>query len=109
MNRSYIFFAVNIYYTKVESKWPWMRSGVTVSCTVLFLFYFATPVLFCNILNDSGVCPREPGKPYSGWMSALYFASTTLSTVRLFGIPTCFLLAVYLLLTFNIGLKGWVR
>jgi hypothetical protein len=82
----FLLFAVNIYYTKVESKWPWMRNGVTVALMVLFLFYFATPIFFCNIVKDSGVCPSEPGKPYSGWMSALYFASTTLSTVRLWNL-----------------------
>jgi hypothetical protein len=71
----------NIFYTRVESRWPWMRSGVTVAFLWLFLYYFATPILFCTIMEDGGVCPRQKGKPYSGWLAALYFASTTLSTV----------------------------
>eukprot|EP00545_Synedropsis_sp_CCMP1620_P002586 CAMPEP_0119004224 /NCGR_PEP_ID=MMETSP1176-20130426/1025_1 /TAXON_ID=265551 /ORGANISM="Synedropsis recta cf, Strain CCMP1620" /LENGTH=498 /DNA_ID=CAMNT_0006955909 /DNA_START=26 /DNA_END=1522 /DNA_ORIENTATION=+ len=71
----------NMYYTKVESKWPWMRNGASVALMYLFLFYLTTPILFCTILEDEGVCQKEEGKPYSGWMSALYFASTTLSTV----------------------------
>jgi hypothetical protein len=71
----------NIYYTRVESKWPWMRNGNTVALLWLGLFYFTTPILFCAILEDEGICEKVDGKPYAGWMSALYFASTTLSTV----------------------------
>ena len=72
----------NMYYTELESPWPWMRNGATVACMWLIIFYFSTPILFCSILKDEGVCPQDVGgRAYSGWMSALYFASTTLSTV----------------------------
>lgn len=74
----------NIYYTRVESKWPWMRDGNAVAFLWLGLFYLTTPILFCAILDDEGICQRREGAPYSGWMSALYFASTTLSTVSSF-------------------------
>lgn len=44
-------------------------------------FYLFTPVVFCLILEDKGVCPSKPDHPHTGWMTALYFASVTLSTV----------------------------
>lgn len=47
----------------------------------LLVYYISTPVFFCHIVKDEGVCETKEGYPYAGWMSALYFASTTLSTV----------------------------
>jgi len=51
-------------------------------CYVL-AFYTLTPILFCSVVKDQGVCPTsdDPDQNYPGWISALYFASTTLSTV----------------------------
>lgn len=72
------------YYTILEAKYPWMRSGLLVAILYLFLFYLLTPILFCDIMEDEGVCPKDPtglDRPFYGWVSALYFASTTLSTV----------------------------
>jgi len=71
----------NFYETVVESTWPWMRSELRVAALILFLFYFCTPIWFCHIVPDDGICVTEDGLPYAGWMSSLYFASTTLSTV----------------------------
>ena len=62
-----------------------------------------TPILWCTILKDENICPRnefyennqyeeyillndtmdeivESGKKYTGWLSALFFASATMST-----------------------------
>lgn len=72
------------YHTRLVSRWPWMRNKVHVSAFTLFLFYLFTPVLFCPIMDDRGVCPEDPtgkNRSWYGWMSALYFASTTMSTV----------------------------
>jgi hypothetical protein len=40
-----------------------------------------TPIFFCLILSDEQVCPSDPDKPFAGWLTSLYFASTTMSTV----------------------------
>jgi len=48
-------------------------------CTGLDVLLFHTH-LFCVIMDDEGVCPKEDSK-VPGWVSALYFASTTMSTV----------------------------
>ena len=58
-----------------------MRNGVTVALGYVLLFYLFTPVMYCWILRDEGVCPSSPDRPHTGWMTALYFASSTLSTV----------------------------
>ena len=61
-----------------------------------------TPILWCTILQDENICPQykygvkdwdeyvllnditgeivESGKKYHGWLSALFFASATMST-----------------------------
>ena len=72
------------YHTVVESKWPWMRSGLMIAFSYMLFFYLFTPVLFCYILRDKNICPDDTegrNRSYVGWVSALYFASTTLSTV----------------------------
>ena len=71
----------NFYHTKVESRWPWFRPGIHRSFAIIFAYYFFAPVWFCVISHDSQICDTSNGRPYSGWVSALYFASTTLSTV----------------------------
>lgn len=50
----------------------------------MFVFYFVTVIFFCHIVNDEQICPEDPtdkDRSYYGWLSALYFASTTMSTV----------------------------
>lgn len=50
----------------------------------MFVFYFASVIFFCHIVNDENICPVDPtdrNRSYYGWVSALYFASTTMSTV----------------------------
>ena len=68
------------YHTQVVSRWPWMRTSLRQAMLVLFAFYFFTPILFCNVMDQSNIC-TDNGSRYSGLVSALYFASTTLSTV----------------------------
>ena len=58
-----------------------MRNGVRVAIGYVFLFYLFTPIIFCKILQDEGVCPQDADHPNAGWMNSLYFASATLSTV----------------------------
>lgn len=79
----FYFMDFHIYYTRMESRWPWMRSQATISFLAIFVFYLFSPIFFCFIVRDRGVCPADPTgtRSYYGWMSTLYFASTTLSTV----------------------------
>ena len=71
----------SFYYTKVESQWPWLRSPASVAFLIIFCFYFFTVIFFCHIVNDEGICPDDPtdqNRSYYGWLSSLYFASTTM-------------------------------
>lgn len=70
----------NFYYTRVESRYPWLRSEFRKACLLVFLYYFFTPILFCHITSQESICQGGAGS-YEGWMSSLYFASTTISTV----------------------------
>jgi hypothetical protein len=71
----------SFYHTRLVSRWPWMRNPTAVSAMIMLLFYTFTPVWFCNIVPDRDVCPDDTGLSYGGWLTALYFASTTMSTV----------------------------
>lgn len=66
------------YFTRQISRWPWFRSSFITYLLVVLSYYLFTPILFCVFLRDEQVCPTE--KAYGGWLTALYFASTTLST-----------------------------
>lgn len=70
----------NFLNTKIQSRWPWMRTEMRIALVVTFLYYLFTPILFCNIMTESSVCQSD-GESYLGWVSSLYFASTTISTV----------------------------
>jgi hypothetical protein len=82
------------YFTTMESQWPFLRNAFYVSLGMLVAFYIGTAVLFCTIMQDPGVCPRNGNTGsdndndattslpwYAGWLTAIYFASTTMSTV----------------------------
>lgn len=45
-------------------------------------YYVISLILFCGILQNNSTCPRTDGGPsYEGWLTAIYFASVTISTV----------------------------
>ena len=69
-------------YTVTVSRFPHMRHPLGGAAIAVFLYYFFTPILFCLIMPSSSICevPEDGGYTY-GWVSALYFASTTISTV----------------------------
>lgn len=72
----------SFYYTKIISWWPWIRSPFTKYILTILAYYFFTPVFFCWIVDDEKVCPDLPERgPYAGWLTAMYFASATISTV----------------------------
>ena len=64
------------YHTETESILPWMRYNLSLAAIRTLLFYVSTPIFFCYISRDNSVCPDE-----GGWINAMYFASTTMSTV----------------------------
>jgi hypothetical protein len=69
--------------TKIISRWPWMRSNIRKAITAVLLFYLATPFLFCTIIpaGETETCANGRGLLEPGWISALYFASVTISGV----------------------------
>ena len=69
----------NHHHTMLVSRWPWMRYELLFALSLILTFYFLTPILFCVIMGDEGICPQDAKVP--GWVSALYFASATMSTV----------------------------
>jgi hypothetical protein len=69
----------SFYYTKLKSWWPWLNHTAAVYVLITSSYYICTPIFFCYIISDDNVCPTD-GK-YSGWLTGLYFASTTMSTV----------------------------
>ena len=69
------------YSLKVESEYPWIRSHVLYSILVTFSFYLMSPILWCEILRDDNVCPASDDGLHNDWLSPLYFASVTMSTV----------------------------
>jgi hypothetical protein len=46
----------------------------------LFIFYLCSAVFFCAIIQDENVCPSGDHS-YDGWLTSVYFASVTMSTV----------------------------
>lgn len=78
------FFDFAFYDVRTVSRWPFLRNPPSIALFVVFIYYTLTPVLFCIIMDDEGVCPRDPtekNREYYGTLSALYYASTTMSTV----------------------------
>ena len=73
----------NIDHSQTVSRYPILRNNLRKACLIVFLYYLFTPILFCNIMDESNICGGMEGdeSKYRGWVSALYFASTTISTV----------------------------
>lgn len=71
----------SFYHTRLVSRFPLMRNSGSIAIMIMLSFYFLTPIWFCHIVPDENVCPTDTGLAYGGWLTALYFASTTMSTV----------------------------
>ena len=71
----------NFDHVHTVSRYPFLQNELCVAFMVVFLYYLFTPILFCNMMAESNICGGLDGDTYRGWVSALYFASTTLSTV----------------------------
>ena len=68
-------------YTHVVAKWPWLRPGLHRPLLFILFYYLSAPIWFCEISPDHQICDDQPDESSPGWLSAMYFASTTLSTV----------------------------
>ena len=68
-------------YTRLEAKWPWFRPGLHQPLLGILFYYLITPIFFCDISRDESICHNVPSENSPGWLSAVYFASVTLSTV----------------------------
>jgi hypothetical protein len=78
------YYDFSYHDVRIISRWPFLRNSAYVALLVTFVYYTLTPVLFCIIMEDKGICPDDPtpkNRGYYGTLSALYFASTTMSTV----------------------------
>ena len=72
----------NFYCTVIASTFSFMRVPGFFVLFWLILFYFGSAVLFCAIMENDNVCPKMDGYGVDGgWMTSIYFASATLSTV----------------------------
>ena len=69
------------YNLTVESRYPWMRNPTVFSVLATVSFYLLTPILWCYVLKDDGICPADPENGGRRWLSSFYFASATMSTV----------------------------
>ena len=58
-----------------------MRNPFLFSMFVTLSFYIMSPILWCLVLNDDNICPTSERGLHYDWISPLYFASVTMSTV----------------------------
>mmetsp|Transcript_24070 Transcript_24070/g.56920 ORF Transcript_24070/g.56920 Transcript_24070/m.56920 type:complete len:624 (-) Transcript_24070:175-2046(-) len=71
----------NFYCTRLVSRFVWMRYPQLVVVGWLFLYFFGSAVVFCAFMRNENVCPSTTNFAYGGWMTAVYFAGVTMSTV----------------------------
>eukprot|EP00543_Licmophora_paradoxa_P009849 CAMPEP_0202463698 /NCGR_PEP_ID=MMETSP1360-20130828/59171_1 /ASSEMBLY_ACC=CAM_ASM_000848 /TAXON_ID=515479 /ORGANISM="Licmophora paradoxa, Strain CCMP2313" /LENGTH=611 /DNA_ID=CAMNT_0049086701 /DNA_START=42 /DNA_END=1877 /DNA_ORIENTATION=+ len=69
-----------VYYTTTKPQYVILTHPLVMSLAWIFLFYLFTPLWFCVLARDDGVCEENENGEW-GWMSSIYFASATLSTV----------------------------
>jgi hypothetical protein len=83
-SRWFYFRDFNFYYTVVVPKRQFLKNTTLVTVQLLLAYYFFTAVFFCAIIRDDQVCPADPSgedRIYYGWLTSIYFASVTMSTV----------------------------
>jgi len=78
---AFYFRDFNEYY--LTDKETYFRRNPLIAALVgVVAYYIVSIILFCAILGNNSTCPRTNGDPsYAGWLTALYFASVTISTV----------------------------
>mmetsp|Transcript_26017 Transcript_26017/g.54751 ORF Transcript_26017/g.54751 Transcript_26017/m.54751 type:complete len:481 (-) Transcript_26017:186-1628(-) len=69
------------YNTTTASKFWFLKTPIVFVTFWLVFFLLGSVVLFCEILENEDVCPTQSGLPSDGWMTSIYFATMTMSTV----------------------------
>jgi len=80
---SQIFFFrdFNEYYLTLKPHY-FKRNPSMGALVGVLAYYVVSLILFCGIMQNNSTCPRTDGGPsYEGWLTAIYFASVTISTV----------------------------
>ena len=70
----------NFFHTYLASRWPWRRHRTLSAASTVLLFYIFSPILLCAIMKDQNICPSDANS-LEMIRNALYFSSTTMSTV----------------------------
>jgi hypothetical protein len=70
----------SFYHTTIATKMRMFSTPGKAATSRLLLFYFFSAILFCPIMRDESVCPAGSNS-YDGWLTSVYFASVTMSTV----------------------------
>ncbi|CAJ1953905.1 unnamed protein product [Cylindrotheca closterium] len=79
--RFFYYRSFNEYYLTLEENYFRRNPSIAALAGVL-AYYICSLVLFCGILGNNSTCPSTDGRPiYEGWLTAIYFASVTISTV----------------------------
>jgi len=69
------------YNTAIASKFWLLKNPIVFVTFWLVSFLLGSAVLFCPILKNEDVCPTQSGSAIDGWMTSIYFATITMSTV----------------------------
>lgn len=78
---AFYFRDFNEYYLTLKETY-FRRNPLIAALVGVVAYYIVSIILFCAILGNNSTCPRTNGDPsYAGWLTALYFASVTISTV----------------------------
>ena len=70
------FLDFNFYNTVIDKRIQVSSNAQLGAGMWLLLFYVCSAVLFCAIMQDDAVCPNRD--TYEGWVTAVYFASSTM-------------------------------
>eukprot|EP00526_Cylindrotheca_closterium_P013391 CAMPEP_0113651462 /NCGR_PEP_ID=MMETSP0017_2-20120614/27424_1 /TAXON_ID=2856 /ORGANISM="Cylindrotheca closterium" /LENGTH=522 /DNA_ID=CAMNT_0000564121 /DNA_START=67 /DNA_END=1635 /DNA_ORIENTATION=- /assembly_acc=CAM_ASM_000147 len=79
--KAFYFRDFNEYYLTLQDTY--LRRNPFIGAIVgVLAYYICSLILFCGIMGNNSTCPSTAGGPaYEGWLSAIYFASVTISTV----------------------------
>ncbi|KAL3920811.1 MAG: hypothetical protein SGILL_003072 [Bacillariaceae sp.] len=70
----------NFYQLEIKTRFSFMRIPQFAVFFWLIVYYLGSAILFCSIMKNPDVCEVTP-YAYGGWLSSIYFASVTMSTV----------------------------
>jgi cellulose synthase/poly-beta-1,6-N-acetylglucosamine synthase-like glycosyltransferase len=71
----------NFYCLKIRSRFSFLRIPQLAVFFWMLIYYFGSAILFCSIMKNENVCPKDTPYAFGGWITSVYFASVTMSTV----------------------------